>query len=175
MGAATIDLQLREQSVTEAVLWQHALYGVIDESFGVLFAQLGNRNILLAPFPAGIRHVLLVSFLLACQEDLFSVDHDDKIAGVEEWRENGFVLAAQDIGYFSGQTAQYLAFGIYHVPLAFVQINFRNMRLHSRPTKEREIYHGDRRSQQSFWHRNNTFTILVLALRLQSNAAISLL
>ena len=74
-------------------------------------------------------YFLSVSFLPVTR-DFLGVDDDDKIAGIEVRRIDGFVLPAQNIGDLRGQTAQDGAVGINHVPLALVQIHFRQMRFH---------------------------------------------
>ena len=61
---------------------------------GCLARNLGNGGVFLAAFPAGIAHVFLGGFLLAGEPDLFGVDDNDKIAGVEVGREDGLVFAA---------------------------------------------------------------------------------
>jgi hypothetical protein len=51
-------------------------------------------------------------------------------SGVKVGRINGFVLAAQDVGYSDGQSAENRAIGINYMPLALVQVHFRQMRFH---------------------------------------------
>jgi hypothetical protein len=43
---------------------------------------------------------------------------------------DSFVFAAQDVGHLNGQAAENRAVGIDDVPLALVQIHFRQMRFH---------------------------------------------
>ena len=80
--------------------------------------------------------------------DLFGVDDDDKIAGVEVRGVNRLVFAAQNVGNLHGQPAQHGAIGVNHMPLALIQIYFRQMRFHLKiPIKGRENYQMCRRSQ----------------------------
>ncbi len=80
--------------------------------------------------------------------DLFGVDDDDKVTGVEVRGIDGLVFAAKNIGNLHSQTSEHGAIGINHVPLALVQIHFRQMRFHLKiPIKGRENYQMCGRSQ----------------------------
>ena len=85
---------------------------------------------MLAALPARVGHELLLGFLLAGQENLLGIDDHHEIAGIQVRRIDRFVPAAQDVGCLNGQASQHRAIGIDHVPLAFFQIDFRQMRLH---------------------------------------------
>ena len=124
------NFQLGQQLVAEPVLRNHPLHRVHDQPFRLLLAHLGHRGVLLAALPAGIAHVFLGRFLFAGQADLLRIDDHHKIAGVQMRRVDGFVFTAQNIGNLYGQTAQHGAIGINHVPLALVQIHFRQIRFH---------------------------------------------
>ena len=96
----------------------------------MLRAKVGDGGIFFAALPTGIGHVFLVGFFLAGHADFFGVDDDDKVTGVEMRRINGLVFAAQNVGDLHGQTAKNRAVGINNMPLALVQIHFRQMRFH---------------------------------------------
>ena len=53
-----------------------------------------------------------------------------KITGIKVGGVDGLVFSAQDISDLHGQTAQDRTVGIDDVPLALIQINFRQMRFH---------------------------------------------
>ncbi len=125
------DFQFREQNAAETVLRNHAFDGVFDEAFLLLCAEFFDGGVLFDAIPAGIAHIFLGGLLFAGHAHLFSIDDDnDKITGVKVRRVDGLVFSAQDIRDLHGQTAQDRAIGINHMPLALIQINFRQMRFH---------------------------------------------
>ena len=130
MLVAFVHFELGHQHPAQPVLGNHAPHGVGDELLGLLGANLLDGPVSLAAFPAGIAHELLLGLLLAGEEDLLGVDDDDEVAGIQVRRIDGFVLPAQDIGDLRRQAAQDGAIGVNHVPLALVQIDFRQMRFH---------------------------------------------
>jgi hypothetical protein len=95
--------------------------------------NLFHGPILFAASPAGVRHVLLVGFLLAGDAHLFGVHDHHEIAGVQVGGKDRFVLAAQNVGNLNRQAAQHRAVGVNDVPLALVEIHFRQIRFHSSP------------------------------------------
>ena len=130
MFVALEHLEFGQQLRAEPVFRDHAFNGMFDEPFGLLGADLRDGGVFLAAFPAGIGHELLVRFFFAGDTDFFRVDDNDEIAGVEMRRINGFVFATQYVGNLRGQTTEHRAIGINDVPLALVQIHFRQIRFH---------------------------------------------
>ena len=130
MLVALIHFELGHQHPAQAVLGNHAPHGVGDELLGLFGADLLDGPIMLAAFPAGIAHELLLGLLLAREDDFLGVDDDDKIAGIKVRGIDGLVFPAQNIGSLRRQTAQNGAVGVDHVPFALVQIHFRQMRFH---------------------------------------------
>ena len=59
----------------------------------------------------------LVAGLVAGDADLFGVDDDDEIAGIDVRRVDGLVLAAQTECHFAGNTSEHLVGGVNHKPL----------------------------------------------------------
>jgi hypothetical protein len=140
--------ELGQKLTAEAVLGNHALDGVFDQKFRVLGADLFDGLVFFAALPAGIAHVFLGGFLLAGDLDLFGIDDDDEVTGVEVRGIDGFVFAAQNVGNLHSQSSEHGAIGVNHVPLALVQIYFRQMRFHLKiPIKGRENYQMCARSQ----------------------------
>ena len=130
MLAAFVNFQLGHEDPAQAVFRHHAAHGVGDELLGMAGADLGDGGVFFAAFPAGIGHEFLVRFLFAGEADFLGVDHDDEIAGVEVSGINGFVFPAQNVGDLNRQAAKDGAIGIDNVPLALVQIVFRQIRFH---------------------------------------------
>src|SRR6185503_4084805 len=98
--------------------------GVGDEAFGLLRTKVRYRTITFSAFPAGVGHVKLLGFLLARHEYLFGVDNHDEVARIQMRRKDGLILAAQNVGYFSGKAAQNGAIGIDYVPFSLLRIRF---------------------------------------------------
>ena len=75
---------------------KHALDRLLDDALGVLALEdrLG-RALLDAADVARVVIVVLVFALVAGEDDLLRIDHDDVVAVVDVGREAGFVLAAQ--------------------------------------------------------------------------------
>src|SRR2546426_8969084 len=133
MIASLVHLQLGEQPVTEAIFGNHAFDRMQDKALRMTGADLGNALEPLAALPAGIGHVLLVRFLLAGDDDLFSVDDDDEVAGVEVWCENRLVLSSQDAGDLRRQAAEHGAIRVNDMPFPLVQIYSRQIGFHPGP------------------------------------------
>jgi len=145
-----INLELRQQLVAEAVLGNHSLYRVMNELFGLFFSYLGYGGVFLAAFPPRIAHIFLGGFLFAGDADFFGIDHHDEISRIQMGRKDGFVLAAQYVCDLHSQPPQHGTVGIDYMPLAFVQIHFRQMRFHFLPIKGRRHYQMGRTSQYLF-------------------------
>ena len=135
MLVAFVNFELGQQHAPEAVLGNHALDGAVNEHLGLLRAHLRDGGVFLAALPAGIAHVFLGRLLLAGDADLLGVDDDDEVAGIEVRRIDRLVFAAQNVGDLHGQAAQHGAVGINDMPLALVQIHFRQIRFHAIPNK----------------------------------------
>ena len=69
-----------------------------------------------------VRRIMLLAavFVVACIT----------LAGIQVRGIDGLVFPPQNVGSLRRQTAQNGAFSVDHVPLALVQIHFRQMRLH---------------------------------------------
>ncbi len=62
--------------------------------------------------------ILLLIKLVACEDDLVSVDNDHKVTRVNVRSIYRFMLAAQKVGDLAGQPSQGLSSRIDHIPLA---------------------------------------------------------
>ncbi len=89
---------------------------------------------MMAADEAGIAHVFLLDFLLAGEDRLFGVDHDDEVAGIDVAGEDGLVLAAQQHGGLFGDAADHLVFGINHKPLTFDLFGLGTKSFHREPS-----------------------------------------
>src|ERR1035438_136744 len=105
MLVALIHFELGHQDPAQAVLGNHAPHGVGDELLGLLGANLLDGTVMLAAFPAGIAHELLLGLLLAREDDLLGIDDDNKVAGIQMRSIDGFILPSQNIGSLGRQTA----------------------------------------------------------------------
>ena len=83
-------------------------------------------------------HEGFLFFFFARHPDLFRVDHDDKVAGIDMGRENRLLFAAQQFRRFDRDLAQHLIFGIDQPPFAVDFIGFGRKRLHRRLEKGTE-------------------------------------
>src|SRR5439155_17447847 len=87
-------------------------------------------------------HEGFLFFFLARHPDLVRVDHDNEIAGIDMWRENGLLFATQKPGRLDRDVAEHLIFGVDQPPLAVDLVGFGGKRLHQRlekGTEERRV------------------------------------
>ena len=130
MFVAFVNFELGHENPAEAILGDHAANGVGNELFRGLGAYVGHSAEPLATLPAGIAHELLVGLFFASNGHLFGINDNDKVAGIEMRSEDRLVLSAENICDLDGQTAQDSAIGINHMPLALLQIDFRQVSFH---------------------------------------------
>src|SRR4029077_11494164 len=78
----------------------------------------------------GKTHITFLFFLLSGEPDFFSVDDDNKIAGIDVWRENRFSFPAQQVGGLHRDAAEHLVFGVDDPPLACQFGGFGGKRFH---------------------------------------------
>src|ERR1035438_8255185 len=98
MLVALIHFELGHQDPAQAVFGNHAPHGVGDELLGLFGADLLNGAVMLAAFPAGVTHELLLDLFLAGEDDFLGIDDNDKVAGIKVRGIDWFVLPAQNIG-----------------------------------------------------------------------------
>src|SRR5665647_1112308 len=103
--------------VLQAVLWQHALNGLLEGSRGLALHQTSQINILDAARVTGVVVVDLVFELIAGNRDLLGVDNYDVITAVEVRCVLRLVLAHEAGSNLGSQAAKGLAFGVDNVPI----------------------------------------------------------
>lgn len=113
--------KLSEHLGREAVLRQHALDGLHHDKFGFLEPHVSELAVFLTTDVARKGHILSRFFFLAGEDDLARVNDDNEISGVDVGRVSGLVTAAQDIGGFNGETAEYFPLSIDQMPLGGLQ------------------------------------------------------
>src|SRR5690606_23239586 len=109
--------ELRQHLPGEAVLREHALHSVLDDEFRMANPLLGQLAVALAADETGEEHVAVLLLLLARDRDLFGIDHNDKVTGVDVGRVGRLVAAAEDVRDLDGKAAKDLALGIDEIPL----------------------------------------------------------
>ena len=82
MLSATIDTQAAERGITQRVLGQHALDSDLHRELRLLLHQDAILGLLQTAGPAGVMAIELLLALLAGQNSLGGVEHDDKVAAV---------------------------------------------------------------------------------------------
>src|SRR5580765_8577569 len=111
-----VDLELRGELPSEAVLRQHADDRFAHEARRALREHLFRARAPDAARVARVADVLLLRELLPREPDFRRVDHDDEIARVEMGREARVFLAAEHAGDARREPAEHLAVGIGDVP-----------------------------------------------------------
>src|SRR6476660_6631413 len=86
----------------------------------------------------GKAHITFLFFFLPGKPDFFRVDDNDKISGIDMWRENRFSFPAQQVGSLHGNLAEYLVLGVNDPPLARHFGGFGGKRFHLRKRPEKD-------------------------------------
>ena len=118
MLGALVELQPGEGGAAQGVLGEHALDGQLHGELGALLHQQAILDFLQVADPAGVVLVELLLTLLAGEDGLVNVDHDDEIAAVDVGGEIGLVLAAQQLGGGDSGAAQGLTGCVENVPFS---------------------------------------------------------
>src|SRR5215204_1390618 len=98
----------------------------------------------------GKTHITFLFFFLAGEPDFFRVDDDDKISGIDVWRENRFSFPAQQVGSLHRDTTKHLVLGVNDPPFARHFGGFGGKRFHGR--KKSTETTGDRKACQPTQH-----------------------
>ena len=130
MLAPSVNFELGQEHPAQAVFGNHTAHRMSDEPLGIPGANLRDRPVFFAALPTGVTHELFGGLLFAREANLLGIDDHNKVARIQVRRIDGLVLTAQHIGKLRRQAAQHDAVGVNHMPLALVQIHFRQMRLH---------------------------------------------
>lgn len=117
MSSSGVNVKASEKLATDPVLWQHAAYSVLDQSFRMLcFDHIGSR-FFLATIITRVSEDHAISPLLAGHLYLFSINNYNMISTIYMGRIARLMLAADYHGYLTRYAAQNLSFGIYQDPL----------------------------------------------------------
>ncbi len=127
--------ELGEHLRGNAVLGQHALDRVLDDEFRVTLAHQGNLAVALAADEAREEHVLVLDFLLAGERDLFRIDNNHEIAGVDAGGVGSLVTAADDVGGLNGETTERNPGSIDQIPLGLHRLLLGEERFHAKRGK----------------------------------------
>src|SRR4051794_27792374 len=133
VSGTAVDLQLFDHLPAELVLRQHAEDGALDHRLRLVGADETRRLLAEAARIERVVTVNLVRLLLARQEDLLGIDHDDVIAGVEEGGVGRLTLAGNDPGDFSRNPAEDFALGVDDEPFRLDVALFGEIRTHDSP------------------------------------------
>lgn len=116
---AIIHIEVVQQRAAERAFGQHALHGVTDDSFRSVWAlaQLGRSVEALTTGITSIAGVNLISLLLSGENHLGGIDNDYIVTAIYVRCEVGFVLSADQLGYFGAKTTYDLVAGIDYDPL----------------------------------------------------------
>jgi len=130
--SAGVDFEFGELGAAETVVRDHAAHGAFDEQFRTAGLALLERLAFVSAHVAGKTGVNFVGRFFAADAHLRGVDHHDEIAGVAMRGEDGFVLAAQDVGHLGRDAAEDLVFGINDPPVALDVFGFGGESLHGK-------------------------------------------
>lgn len=126
----SINLELAELRAAEACLWDHAPDSALHEEDWTTLANNPRSFYFLSTDVAGEAGVNLGSLLGAGEDNLVSVDDDDKIARINVGGENRLVLAAEEARGLNSDLTEDLALGVDHVPFALDFMRLGGKRLH---------------------------------------------
>ena len=126
----SINLELAELGAAEACLWDHAPDSALHEENWTTLANDPRSFYFLSTDIAGEAGVNLGSLLGAGEDNLVSVDDDDKIARVNVGGENRLVLAAEEARGLNSDLTEDLALGVDHIPFALDFMRLGGKRLH---------------------------------------------
>src|ERR1051326_7073040 len=108
MRIASIHFQLAINIPTKPVVRNHSANGAFDQQFRMASAARPDTFRFVSADVTGKTHITFLFFFLSSEPDFFGVDDDNKISGVDVWRENRFSLPAQQVGSLDRDAAQHL-------------------------------------------------------------------
>jgi hypothetical protein len=132
MRIAAIYFELPINMPTEPIVRNHPAHGAFDKQFGMASTARPDTLRFVAADVTRETHIIFLFFLLAGEPNLFRVDDNNKISGVDVWRENRFLFATQQSGSLHGDAAEHLVLGVNDPPLARHFAGFGGKRFHSR-------------------------------------------
>ena len=129
MFSSGINLELLSHLTSKRSLGQHANNSMADCKFGLFSDQLAIGGLFQAASIAAVMIILLLIKLLAGQNNLISIDDDDIVTSISVRGVGGLVLAAQNIRYLAGNTAENLTLCVDDIPFTFDVVNLRHISL----------------------------------------------
>eukprot|EP01136_Pigoraptor_vietnamica_P025358 Opistho-1_new@79282 len=112
-----INLQLLDHRVAQRTLGQHALDGLFQGTAGMLGLHVLELGRVDPARETRVTVVHLVGGLVARDTELFGIDDDDEVAGIDVRRVDWLVLATQTEGHFAGNPSEDLVGRVNHKPL----------------------------------------------------------
>src|SRR5438105_3181699 len=138
MRFAAIYFELPVNRATEPVVRYHSAHGALDQQFRMTRTTGAHIFRFVPPNVTGKAHETLLLLFLAGDADLFGIDHDYEIAGIDMGRENRFLLTAQKLCRLHRDATKHLIFGIDQPPFALNIGCFGGKSLHWRLKKGTE-------------------------------------
>lgn len=117
MAGAGIDVKALEKLTADTVLGEHAAYGVLNQTLGVLGLDHVGCIFTLPAVVTGVRKNHAVGPLLAGHLHLLGIDDYHMVATINMGSVPRLVLAANYLGNLTGHPAQNLVFGIHQNPV----------------------------------------------------------
>ena len=115
----SIDVEVINQRLTEAVLRQHACDHTTDETISTALLKLSLRSReTLSTRVAGIAYIDAVSPLLAGHNGLVSIDDNDIITAIYVGSEGRLMLPSEQLSDLAAETADRQSHGVYKEPLS---------------------------------------------------------
>ena len=118
MLPACINKQFLEHLPPQAILREHALYGIFNDGFRLLSQQVARSRLALSARITRVAHIFFLVHLQARKTNLIGIDHNDVIATVNMGCIRRLVLATQNMCNAGTQTPDYLTLSVYDVPFA---------------------------------------------------------
>src|SRR5919204_1983394 len=141
-----VDLQLVDLPPREPVLREHPFHSGAQHLLGPALELLAQRAAANPARVARVTDVALLIELVAGDVDLFRIDHDHEIAGVDVRRVGRLAFSAQRVGDPGRQAAEGLTLGVDEVPLAGDLTGFRVVGLHASKGRRKTPPPGPNRS-----------------------------
>jgi hypothetical protein len=115
---AGVNEELLIHFTSQAILWQHAFDGSFDNSVGAAAEKIFRNLFFFSAGVPGEIDVDLVIHFVTGEDDLVSVDDDDKVAAVNVRRVIGLVFAPENGGNFGTHATYGLISTVHDVPVA---------------------------------------------------------
>jgi len=115
----SIDVEVIDQRLAEAILGQHPCYHATDEAVCTTLLKLSlGRGESLSSGEASIAYIDAIGPLLAGHDGLVSIDDNDVVTAVYVRCEGRLVLPSQQLGDLTAESSDGLTGGVYEKPLS---------------------------------------------------------